>query len=260
MEGYGLKFLSISPKDISASKLGDLIKQYEIAVKSEYKEATGYTAEDCGIVALKSIEENCTTLRFTVAALLVSSAALVAQIPKPGQYIADSYTPASQKLYQKLFSFSSSFETEVESFRFSLENNAQIETISRLTPQDIAQFHSVKISSPKTLYGTVVAVGGIEPKVRIQLDNGDTLNCKSSVKLAQKAAGFLYERVKFSGKAKTSFSFGEAQITEFNIEKIDAFEVLSALDLIQKLKPHIKEQLNRIEDPDEYFFSMRENS
>ncbi|MCB5253482.1 MAG: hypothetical protein M0P37_08710 [Synergistaceae bacterium] len=260
MDGYGMRFLSISPKELSASKLGELIKQYEIAIRSEYKECTGSKPEDGGIVALDSIEDNCVTLRFFVAALLVTVGARVSRIPKPNQCLTERYTSASRRLYEQIYSIGSSYNTPIESFRFSQGDQSKTEVLSVISPEDISQIATARLKSIKKLYGKVVSVGGIEPKIKIQLADGETISCNATIELTQKAAGYLYESVKVTGLAKTCYSLGTSSVTEFTIHSIDRFEELSIMDLFARLKPNISDQLDRIDDLDEYFMDIREDT
>lgn len=259
MDGYGFRFLSITPKDLSASKLGDLLKHYEAAIKSEYKIETGAKPDDAGIVALNSIEDNCITLRFILPALLVATGLRVGDVPKPNQSFNSSYSPATRALYQHIYTLGSLHNTPIESFVFSSDNPTDVECLSTIYPEDIARATHALLKSKKTLYGSVVAVGGKEPKIKIALDDGSTLSCFASKELTLKAAGFLYDTVKISGTAKIIISLGEPHIEEFDINNIDQFKPLSATELVEALRPHITDQLNRIDNIDDFFHKLRED-
>ncbi|MFA5434346.1 MAG: hypothetical protein WC319_15990, partial [Candidatus Paceibacterota bacterium] len=104
---------------------------------------------------------------------------------------------------------------------------------------EISQIKTAKLLSKKKLYGKVVEVGGIKPKIKIQFDDGSHISCNATVVLAQQAAGYLYKNVKVTGLANTCFSLEGSSITDYSIESIDMFEPLSLLDLLRKLKPNI---------------------
>lgn len=258
MDGYGFRFLSISPKDLSASKLGDLLKHYEAAIRSEYRLSTGDRPEDAGIVALSSIEDNCTTLRFILSALFVTIAARIGVIPKPNQSFLNNYSPATRTLYRDFYSLSSHYNTPIESFAFSSGRPDDLRRLSIISPEDISRASSAIVESKKTLYGKVITVGGKGPRVGIELSESTALSCIASRELALEAARYLYQDVRVRGEAKVVISLGEPSIKDFTIKEIEQFEPLPPTDLVDILKPHIKDQLNRIDNIEEFFHNLRE--
>jgi|GEM_PF-6787725 len=260
MDGYALKFKSISPHEIPASRLGDLIKQYEIAVKKEYLRHSGKSIQDSDLVALKSIEANCTVLRFIAAPALCATAALVISIPKPNSYIPSNYPSDCRRFYEQIYDIGSNYNTAIESFQYSQTNDSVIKILSEISMEDTAQMPSTTLKSKKTMYGEVIQVGGKQPKVRIKLDNGDIVSCIGDKDIVCKAAGFLYNSVRFSGIAKTHFSLGSPYIQSFVLKDIQSFTALPAADLINRLKPHISKQLDRLDDQELYFQELREGN
>lgn len=260
MEQFAIRFAEISPSQMSASMLADLIKKYEAAVLSEYKKTKDKTStESQPIVALTSIEDNCILLNFKVPDVLIESARFVLSLPQDGYSRLSVATKQSKAFIQTVRQVSQFYDTPTEFIHITSDNRRQL--ISKVSITDTPEPSKNTYSSITSLYGKVSMVGGKKPKVRLSLENGASISCdlKDEETIFQ-AAALLHKDVVVTGTALIVQTDKEAYIQSFEIDSIQEFKALKPSSLIQKLAPLVKKQIDRIEDINGYFAKLREDN
>jgi hypothetical protein len=113
--------------------------------------------------------------------------------------------------------------------------NGKPKTLATLTP-DFEIPKPGYITGQTTIYGEVVRVGGVEPKVEIKTIAGQTLYCPFELKLASQLGALLYQLIGLDGDARwntQSFEIEDFRVTGISeyrdISLIDAFQSLSAI-------------------------------
>jgi len=257
MQQYAIRFVSINPSQLSASSLASLIKKYEAAVMSEYRQKEGKTEHDDSlIVALTSIESNCTFLKFFIPIVLSASASFVSSIPLSGYSSYANATKSSREFIQEVFTINKVHNTVAELIRVT-DNNSEI--ISTVTQDDSPLIAQHYYSSITTLYGKVTMVGGkTRAKVRLTLDSGQLISCSlKEDKIVYDAAALLYKKVIVTGIASYLRNDEKSHLTDFEIDTITEFKPLGPLAFIKKLSPLAKTQISRIDDIEGFFARLR---
>ncbi len=257
MQQYAIRLVSINPSQLSASSLANLIRKYEAAVMSEYNNNESKdVSNDQLIVALTSIEDNCTLLKFCVPYALSAFALFVSSIPLSDYSRLATATKSSRDFIQEVFTINKTYDTTAELIQIKDNDQEIISTVSR---DDINRISKYTYNSTTTLYGEITMVGGKQiPKVRITLEDGHTISCSLINRdTVYQAANLLYKRVSATGTASYMRVNGESQVLDFKIDSIHEFKPLKPTALIKKLSPLVKTQISRIDDIEGFFAKLR---
>lgn len=259
MEQYGIRFVTISPDQLSASTLANLIRKYELAVLSEYKKSDASSmSKEHYIVALTSIEDNCTFLKFFVPYALSACALFVSSLPQSNYSNYGSASKNSRDFIHEVININSTYNTSAELIRIT---EGTPEVVSSLSFKDNDIFNEYMVKSTSTMYGIITTVGGKQqPKVKVSFDNGQTIACDIKYKnLVYEAARLLYKTVSVKGTSSSVMFSGITRIVDFEIEAITEFIPLKPCDFIKKISPLVKHQLDRISDIEGFFSRIRED-
>lgn len=115
---------------------------------------------------------------------------------------------------------------------------------------------SLYFKGKTTVYGKIIRIGGSEPKVRIQTDDGKYLSVVVSKKTAKDLSPSLYSRIGVKGTGKW-----KKYNNELEEIKAESFVVLSDVPLTKKLKglsEIIGKYWKNIDNPDDYIASIRQ--
>lgn len=130
-----------------------------------------------------------------------------------------------------------------------------IETAEINIESDIKISESLYFKGETTIYGKIIRIGGAEPRVRIQTDNGTSISVLITKKDAKYLSPYLYSKIGVKG-----FGKWKKENNELVDIKANSFVVLSDLPITEKLKG-LSNLLSKywidIDKPDEYIASLR---
>lgn len=130
-----------------------------------------------------------------------------------------------------------------------------VETAEINISTDIKITESLYYKGETTVYGKIIRIGGSEPKVRIQTDNGKYLSVVTSRKNAKELSPNLYSRIGIKGTGKW-----KKETNELVEIKAKSFVVISDLPLTERLKG-LSNLLSKywinIDNPDDYITTLR---
>ena len=89
------------------------------------------------------------------------------------------------------------------------------------------------LTGETAVYGTLIRVGGKEPRARLELDNGQTISVDLSMEMARQLAPSLYRDVGLVGVAQWDVETGE--IVAFSAETILDFRPQPIMDVFRRL-------------------------
>ncbi len=127
---------------------------------------------------------------------------------------------------------------------------------AEITPiTDLRITKSFFIRGETTIYGTVVRIGGSEPKIRVQADNGTYFSVVTTASNAKDLTSHLYERIGVKGIA--TWKKENNELIEI---KLKSFVLLSKLPLSERLKG-LQNLLGKywidVDNPDDFITSLR---
>lgn len=252
-ELIGLRLTGMKPSDIRAGELAKIIMAFEDMIASTvHRTRPQITKDELGVGLIK-IEDKSIGLEFST---------------KLPELTIDAYNAITDSVAKENF-FALSTETlkslrEIHSFIKS--KNCEGELFSRngktvlkalLLPSTEIPQHPVT-TAQTTIYGRILRVGGVDPRVMVEHSSGKTVFCRvKDESLARKLGERLYMWAGLKGSAILDSE--SLEILDFKVENITEYEgILSLTDSISQLKTLAGEYYADIDDVDEYVSSLRE--
>jgi hypothetical protein len=112
-----------------------------------------------------------------------------------------------------------------------------------------------RVRGETLVYGRVERVGGVEPKARLRLLNGDSLSCRLSEGLARQLGGKLYEEVALRGTA--TWDASDYSLIYFYADELTNYEPIGLTEAFQELKAVAGRYYSDIEDVVSYVRDFR---
>lgn len=243
----------ITPDNLKASEIADLITSYEDALLSIIARNNPEINLEEVFVSLIGIEEDSVHLRFKPKVFgVVLSAAIVIN----SAIISNQYQTLPFKSVESL--------NRIWAFTKRRNCSGEISGSEELPVARISAETEIKISDEffyqgdTTIYGKVERVGGSIPRVRIKLDDDQVIYTEIKESEAKRLAKDLYESVCLKGFAK--WRKEDLKIEAFKIEQVIDFAEVPFPEAIQDLKGVIGQNWDEIVDPMDYLNSIRYQS
>jgi hypothetical protein len=220
-ETLELKFTggSVLPENISSSDLSDIIKSFELAVANVILKDHQELETQNIVISLVDIKKGSLKLEFLPK---LKREALTAFLVITTAIQQNDYSSLPIKTIQSLQSISGFCKRQkcFSEFRSSSDDPRPLAVISPTT--DIVISEELFLVGETTVYGTILRVGGAEPKVQLRLsDTNNILYCPIKKEIAKKIGKDLYDEIGLVGTA--TWEKATYRIVDFKIE--DAFNV-----------------------------------
>lgn len=243
----------IKPESLSASDLGDLLKEVEKTLLPIVVRDNPTVAADEVFLSLVDIGHSSVGLRFT---------------PSYHQYLIAALTVLTYSIVENSYSRlpSQSVQSLKEIADFSKKRNCAVEfrdrvgtqpPIAVITPDtEIPEVETVYLEGETTIYGKIFRVGGLDkPTVHIRLPENSTLVCNVKSDLAVELAHRLYSWVGLSGIAR--WRKEDRSIDHFRVEKITEYEDTEVSQAFNALSLTSSQYYIHVEDIVEYVNNIR---
>nr|VFJ94427.1 MAG: hypothetical protein BECKLFY1418A_GA0070994_10405 [Candidatus Kentron sp. LFY] len=204
---------SIKPGSIPSKELAEILQSVDALVTAEVRKDKGNKVPDGDelVVGLYAIDDRSIGLRFktTLPSIVIPIFLHTTQAIASENF--QSLDTRTLKSLQTISGFTRKHHCNAE---FRLPG---METLARITPE-------TEIPKPflmegvTEILGTVIRVGGKDPRAAIELADGKTIYCDISEDMARELGGQLYSLVRLTGVAKWDFhtyELEEFRITDF---------------------------------------------
>ncbi|MFZ1754431.1 MAG: hypothetical protein WBO46_12785 [Caldilineaceae bacterium] len=122
------------------------------------------------------------------------------------------------------------------------------------TETDIPILASLK--GETVIYGEVMRVGGVEPRIMLRTVQGKNIYCTTSTSIAQAVASRLYSTVALRGQATWN---GESlEIEDFWVTELMEYEPIRATDAFAELAALVDDSFYDFDNPDHFLRNLRE--
>lgn len=118
---------------------------------------------------------------------------------------------------------------------------------------DFSLPESLSVKGGTSVIGTVLRVGGKEPKLRLQLPSGQILTCDTSEQIAKELGHKLYDTVVCRGEATWDLSTNE--VTKFRIKEVGIFKQGPASEAFMNLAKVMPRTLSLLDAEDSESFT-----
>jgi hypothetical protein len=217
----------VLPETTRASDLGEFLTNIEKAI-SETALSRGIKVTDQDIVSLTSIEKSSNKLTFTVAGILLTAASSVSEAIQTKKY-ERLPRQAHEALYQvSKQAIKHEWQVKFEENKALGIKGGVISKENQVPPAQVTY-----IEGTTSIYGRCIRVGGLTPKVEIQLYQGGTIFITLSEQMARELARSLYEDVCIEGIAK--WNTDDWTIEEFYGTRVREFRATDPVEAFKNL-------------------------
>jgi hypothetical protein len=121
--------------------------------------------------------------------------------------------------------------------------------------RDLNVFVSTELTGHTTLYGEVLRLGGLEPKVEFKPINGKVLFCAATRETVLRLREHLYEQVAAHGLAVWDAT--TLEVTKFEIQDFDPFSAQRTTEAFAELREQYGRYFDEIDDVDAWVSAVR---
>ena len=240
------------PETLPIQELADVLKSVELILGSiALDQNIGLNSEDF-IVGLVDIEKGSARLKFTSTFSEVALAALMTVTTAICTRDYKDIPNNALKGLKELSVYTAKRGCDIQIYKEGDLSNPLAEIcadVSLSLPGDAT------ITGYTTVYGQILRIGGVEPKVVVRTLDNDLLYCTLSGPLAKELAKSLYETVGLAGIA--TWESNSYKILAFNAEEIIPYRHENLLSAFATLRRAVGGAFDDIEDVEEHVMALR---
>ena len=211
-EFIGLRLTGMKPSDIRAGELAKIIISFEDMIASTVQRSRPQISKDELGVGLVKIEDKSIGLEFStkLPELTVSAYDIITDSVAKGNFLE--LSGDTLQSLREIHSFIKAKNCEGELF----SRNGKTVLKAILLPSTEIPQHP-KVTAQTIIYGRIVRVGGVDPRVMVEQASGKTIFCRvKDEDLARKLGERLYMWAGFDGLA--TLDSDSLEILEFRVE------------------------------------------
>ncbi len=241
---------NLSPRTVRLGELGDLLASAEDTLHAIASEKNNKLDKETLGLSLEEIRHGSLELTINTRLPQVVEPAFNTLAGAITTRFIEPIPPKAYPSFDKMLKFIRRKEAHAD----LIVSNGNDEVIATITP-DFKIPKDVFIDGDTTIYGKVVRVGGVTPKVEVKTVSGTTLYCPFDYELAQELGALLYETVGLVGEARWDVETGI--ITRFKVKNIVPYRNSSVVETFAYLRERIGRYYDDIGDVDEYISQIR---
>lgn len=240
---------NIEPSKIRVGKLAEILESIEELIAVVASQNHPDLSKDNLTISLLEIESGSLGLSFD------------SYIP---EVVNPAFTEVAEAIHGHIQSLPDAAYVPLEKIlRFLRQNEAQADFIISNDRENILTTLTSDYVLPKpsllagetTVYGEIVRVGGVEPKVEVKSISGDTLYCIFEKELASQLGARLYQVVGLHGQAK--WNSRTREIVEFKVTSLSEYTGAPVTESFKHLARLAGKYYEDITDVDDYIAHLR---
>lgn len=240
---------NITPDKIRMGEIATILESFENILFSIIAKSNPKITKDIVTVSLQNITAGSIGLEFISSDTIVVKPAFTEAARAMGTG-AGNLPPDSLKYFSQFLSIMKKHQLDAE---FKIKNGID-ETVATLSykytlPQPIY------IVGQTTIYGEIVRVGGVDPKVEVRIFSGETLYCPFEKNLAAQLGAALYNILGLEGQARWDPKTGK--MIEFKVTGISPYRNTSLVEAFKSLKQVSENAYENIDDVKKYIEKLR---
>jgi len=241
---------NISPQNIRIGEIAVILDAIENVLLSVIsKEHEGVTKEILTI-GLHNVNAGSLGLQFTSKLPELVTPAFEQVAVSVRNRTVDSIPFESLNHFEKILSFVKRHQAQADFIII----NGKSRSLATLT-SDFELPKPVYITGKTTIYGEIVRVGGVEPKVEVKTISGETLYCPFEFELASQLGSLLYQLIGLDGDAR--WNTQNFEIEDFRVTGISNYRDIPLIEAFQSLSEIANNYYSDIEDVVAYVAELR---
>lgn len=241
---------NLSPEKVRAGKLAEILQAVEDLIAAVVAQEHAQLTRESLVISLLSIEAGSIGLHFDSQLPEVVVPAFTRVAASIQNHQLEALPSASFPPFDTLLRFLRQYKAQAD---FAVLNGRE-ETLATLT-HDFTLPRPSYVTGETTLYGEIVRVGGVEPKVEIKTTIGKTLYCPFEKSLAPQLGARLYKVSGLRGQAK--WNLATREIEEFLVTDITHYEDTPITEAFDQLSELAGKYYEDITDVNAYLAKLR---
>lgn len=251
-EFIGLRLTGMKPSDIRAGELAKIIVAFEEMIASTVKRNRPQISKEELGVGLVKIEDKSIGLEFAtkLPELTIGAYEEITDLVAKGNFLE--LSGETLDALREIHSFVKSKNCEGELF----SRNGKTVLKAVLLPSTEIPQHP-KVTAQTVIYGKIVRVGGVDPRVMVEQASGKTIFCRvKDENLARKLGERLYTWAGLEGLA--TLDSDSLDILEFRVERVTEYEgETSLINVFAQLKELAGKYYADIHNVEKYVSDLR---
>jgi hypothetical protein len=241
---------NISPENIRIGEIAVILDAIENVLLTIVSEDHQGLSKESLTIGLHSVNAGSLGLQFTTKLPEIVNPAFYKVASSIQTGVGDSLSPESLHHFEKILSFVKKYQAQAD----FIVINGRSETLATLTP-DFEIPKSIYLNGQTTIFGEIVRVGGVEPKVEVKTISGKTIYCPFEFSLASQLGSLLYKLVGLDGDAR--WDARTFEIEEFRVTSISEYRQTPLIDAFQSLSEVAGKYYDEIDDVIAYVAELR---
>jgi len=240
----------LSPDTIRVGELAALLEAIEDSLSAVVIAQHPTLTKENLLIGLSSIKPGSIQLEFStkLPEIVVPAFRQISQSIRSGTF--SQLPPPSYPAFERITGFLRKNQAQAD----LIVSNGKRKTLATI-PSDFEVPKSNYIEGHTTIYGTLVRVGGVEPKAEIKTVNERTIFCPFPRELASQLGGLLYQEVGVTGQAKWDST--TYQLVEFRIQGLTAYQQTSISQAFAELRELAGKYYDSVDDVTGYVKELR---
>jgi hypothetical protein len=240
----------LGPSALRSREIAELITAFEDSIAAIVLRRSPEIKRDMIRVSLVGIQEGSTELSFSpnLPLLTISAAQELADAIKRNVFF--DLPSAAIEGMRDIVRFVKSRNAQARLRIGTTESQVEV----AITPY-LDVFSTTQLTGFTTLYGDVLRLGGLEPKVEFKPISGRVLYCPASKDVVLRLRDHLYQQVAAEGEAV--WDGMTLEVTRFEILDFEPIEVEGMSEGLKELKDQFGHYFDQIDDVDAWVSAVR---
>lgn len=241
---------NISPDNIRIGEIATILDAFENVLLSIITEEHPTLTKESLTIGLHRINEGSLGLQFTSKLPEVVNPAFYKTAHSIKSGTGENLPPESFPYFEKILSFVKKHQAQAD----FIVTNGRVEKLATLTP-DFELPKPIYLIGQTTIFGEIVRVGGVEPKVEVKAISGQTIYCPFDISLASQLGSLLYQLVGLEGEARWDSRTHE--IVDFLVTGISPYRNTPLLEAFQSLSEIAGKYYEEVDDVTGFIAELR---
>ena len=242
----------LKPSTLKARELGELIAAFESAVVAVVRAHDSDIQADQIMVPLVSVEDGSIGLEFrpNLPEYTYRAASEIVEA-----FVHNAFQVLPISALQSLKTITRFVRRHGCEAVIGVKVKGQTKVSGVITPSTRIET-MFRIEGETDLYGQVMRVGGVEPRVELKTIQGDTLYCDTTEQIAVQMGEILYQEVSVHGVA--TWDFDTLKIRDFEIQSFSPTKDTPLTETFRAFHESVGTYLDDIEDVEGWVTAIRE--
>lgn len=252
MKTFEIRFYgkAITPENVRAGELADLLKSVEEIFFSVANKKHRDLRKEQLLISLVNLRSGSLEMQFSTALpeIVLPAVETFASIIARRDF--QDFPIDAREPYEQFVKFLKNHEGQAD----ILVKNGESRVLATITPELTLPEPAI-IRGETVIYGEIVRVGGVRPKVEVKTWQGKTLFCDFRKNLASTLGSMLYKMVGLRGVA--AWNSQTLELVAFDVQEVIEYQNTSLTESFRLLREAVDGAYDHVDNAVEYVSKLR---